>query len=487
MAPADREPHTAAELVEGVDPLALEGLVDEKDLAAEEGVPNAPHAGIVLAIASMGFFLITLDISIVNVALARIRADLGGDITAQQWVIDGYTLMFATLLLFAGNLSDRIGAKRALAIGITIFTITSAACALAPTTAWLVAARSVQGAGAAIMLPASMSLVREAFPDPGRRARALGVWAVGGAVAGLVGQPLGGLLTTYDWRWVFTINLPVCAAMLIFLAWVTTSPKRPQPFDWIGQALAVVGLVTLIYGLIEGGHNGFGSPAVIVSLAVAVLSLVGFVFAQSRVPHPMMPLDLFAAHGFRIALPVGFAFMVGNFGNVFVVALYLQQHLGLSPLHAGLVFLPSAVFAIAGNLSSGFVTNRFGARVPVVAGLMSMVVGLTALLITAPLGLPWLIALCIIPIGAGGSLAMPSVTSVVLEGVPAHQAGTASAVFNTFRQVGGAVAIAIFGALIADADQIDHGLRLSLGIAAAAIFLAALNSLRIQPRAEAAA
>ena len=347
-------------------------------------IPDAPHSRIVITVASMGFFLITLDISIVNVALTRIRAELGGDITGQQWIIDGYTLLFAALLLFAGNLSDRIGAKRALAIGIAIFTVTSAACALAPSTALLIAARAAQGAGAAIMLPASMALVREAFPDPGRRARALGIWAVGGAVAGLVGQPLGGLLTTYNWRWVFTINLPVCAAMLIFLGWVSTSPKRPQPFDWVGQVLAVVGLATLVYGLIDGGHAGFGSGPVVLALAVAVISLVGFVVVQSRVRHPMMPLDLFHAHGFRIALPVGFAFMVGNFGNVFVIALYLQQHLGLSPLHAGLVFLPSAFFAIAGNLSSCIVTNRFGARVPVVAGLLSMVVGLTAMLITAP-------------------------------------------------------------------------------------------------------
>lgn len=299
----------------------------EQDVQTD--VPNAPNAWIAITIASMGFFLITLDISIVNVAPARIRAELGGDITRQQWIIDGYTLLFAALLLFAGNLSDRIGAKRALAIGITIFTITSAACALAPSTALLIAARCAQGAGAAIMLPASMALVREAFPDAGRRARALGVWAVGGAVAGLVGQPLGGLLTTYSWRWVFTINLPICVGMLIFLAWVPTSPKRPQPFDWAGQAFAVVGLAALVYGLIDGGHAGFTSTPVVLSLAVAVVSLAGFVVVQSKVPHPMMPLDLFHAHGFRIALPVGFAFMVGNFGNVFVIALYLQQHLGL--------------------------------------------------------------------------------------------------------------------------------------------------------------
>ncbi len=150
-----------------------------------------------ITIASLGFFLITLGISIVNVALAQIRAELGGGTVGQQWVIDGYTLLFAALLLFAGNLADRIGAKRALALGIAVFGLTSAACAFAPSTALRIAARCAQGAGAAIMLPASMSLVREAFYHPARRARALGVWAVGGAVAGLVGQPLGGLLTRF--------------------------------------------------------------------------------------------------------------------------------------------------------------------------------------------------------------------------------------------------------------------------------------------------
>ncbi len=270
--------------------------------------------------------------------------------------------------------------------------------------------------------------------------------------------------------------------MLVFLTAVATSPTRPAPFDWAGQILAVIGLSTLIYGLIAGGHAGFGSIRVVVALTVAVVALVGFVVVQSRVRHPMMPLDLFQARGFRLALPVGFAFMVGNYGNVFVVSLFLQQQLHLSPLRAGLVFLPSAFFAIAANLASGPVTNRYGARLPVVAGLSSMVVGLVAMLITAPLGHPMLTAVCVIPIGAGGALAMPSVTGVVLEGVPARQAGTASAVFNTFRQVGGAVAIAVFGALIADPDHVVQGLQLSLGIAATVLFLAALSSLRIQPR-----
>jgi DHA2 family methylenomycin A resistance protein-like MFS transporter len=442
---------------------------------------DGPHARIVVTIASLGFFLITLDISIVNVALTRMRTELGGGTTGQQWVIDGYTLLFAALLLFAGNLSDRVGAKKALGTGILGFGIASAACAAAPTIGLLIAGRCAQGAAAAIVLPASMALVREAFPDPRRRAGALGVWAVGGAVAGLVGQPLGGLLTTVDWRWVFTINLPVCAGMFAFLTVVATSPTRPAPIDWTGQILAVIALATLVYGLIEGGHLGFATPTVMGALGLSALALAAFVRTQARGRHPMMPLDLFHAQGFRLALPVGFAFMVGNYGNVFVVSLFLQQHLGLTPLHAGLVFLPSAFFAIAGNLASGPVTNRFGARVPVVAGLLSMAAGLLAVLLTAPLGSAVITALCVIPIGAGGSLAMPSVTGVVLDGIPAERAGTASAVFNTFRQVGGAVAIAVFGALIAHPDTFLTGLRISLATAATLLFLAALNSTRIQP------
>lgn len=444
--------------------------------------PDAPHARTVLAVGSLGFFLITLDISIVNVALPAITRELGGGTAGQQWTIDGYTLLFASLLLFAGNLADRIGAKKALGVGIVAFTLASAGCAAATGIGTLIAARCVQGAGAAVMLPASMALIREAFPDARRRARALGVWAVGGAVAALVGQPLGGALTTLDWRLVFTINLPVGVGMVLFLLTVARSPTRPARFDWAGQVLAIVALAGLVYGLIEGGHTGFGSPAVITTLVIAAAAIAAFVTVQARVAHPMMPLELFHSKGFRTALSVGFAFMVGNYGNVFTTSLYLQQYLGLSPLHAGLVYIPSAIFAIVGNLASGPVTNRYGPRLPVVAGQLSMVIGLVALLVTVHLRSVLLVALCIIPIGAGGALAMPAVTGVVLDGVAPHQSGTASAVFNTFRQVGGAVAIAVFGSLIAGSKTFLPGAQTSLAIAGLVLLTTALISLRIRAK-----
>jgi len=456
-----------------------------RSLPGSPASPSAdgPHARIVLTVASLAFFLITLDMSIVNVALSSIRADLGGGTVGQQWVIDAYTLLFACLLLFAGNLSDRVGAKRALAVGIVVFTLASAACAAAPGSGALIAARSLQGAGAAVVLPASMALVREAFPDARRRARALGVWAVGGAVSGLVGQPLGGLLTTVDWRWVFLVNVPVGVLMLALLAAVARSPRRPRPFDWAGQVLAVVALSALVHGLIEGGRTGFATPLVLGELVLAALAVAAFLRVQARFAHPMMPLALFRARGVRIALPVGFAFMVGNFGNVFVVSLFLQQQLGLSPLRAGLVFVPSSLVAIAGNLGSGPVRNRVGVRPPVVAGLTSMAVGLVGLAVTVGSGSLVLITVCTCLLAAGGSLAMPSVTGVVLEGVPPEQAGTASAVFNTFRQVGGAVAIAVFGALVSGAFV--PGAVASFLVAAGLLLGAALLCLRIPGRASA--
>lgn len=430
-------------------------------------------------LASLGFFLITLDILIVNLALTSIGKELGGGTAGQQWVIDTYTLMFAALLLFAGNLSDRIGAKRAFGIGIAVFLVASIACAIAPTAGLLIAARVVQGGAASVMLPASMALIRQAFPDPRRRAHALGIWAVGGAVAGAVGPLVGGLLTTINWRLVFAINLPVCIAMLVLLASVATSPRRPVSFDWAGQTTAIIALTALMYGLITGGAEGFSSMPVVLSLITAAAGITGFLLIQARSRHPMMPLELFRSSGMRVSLAVGFSFMASHFGTVFVLSLFLQQHLGLTPLQAGLVFLPSAAFSVVGNIVSGTFANRFGPRTPIVLGLTIMILGLTAMIITAPMGSPLLVGAFLILTGSGGSVAMPQVTSVVLASAPSEKAGTASAVFNTFRQVGGAVAIAVFGALIADRSNFVHGMQVSFIIAASLLSLTALAALSV--------
>ena len=199
-------------------------------------VTDRSRQRLTVAVASLGFFLITLDILIVNLALPDMSRDLGAGTQALQWVIDGYTLPFAALLLFAGNLSDRVGAKLAFGWGIALFAVASAACGLAPSIGLLIAARFGQGASAAVMLPASMALIRDAFPDSAERARALGIWAVGGAVAGGIGPLVGGALATIDWRLVFAINVPVCVVIVVLFRAIAPSSRRPAPFDWTGQA-----------------------------------------------------------------------------------------------------------------------------------------------------------------------------------------------------------------------------------------------------------
>jgi DHA2 family methylenomycin A resistance protein-like MFS transporter len=279
-----------------------------------------------LAAAVLGFFVITLDATVVNVALPAVRDDFGGGMTGLQWVLDSYTLMFAALLLSAGAVSDRIGAHRAFGTGMAVFVAASVACGLAPNVGVLIAARAVQGAGAATMLPASLALIREAFPDSVRRARAIAVWTIAGSVAAAAGPVSGGALSLASWRMIFFINMPVGVAALFLLARAVCSPRRPVPFDWTRQVAAVVALGALAF-------------------AVAAVAAAAFVAAQVRGKHPMVPMDLLRSRTMRIASANGFAFIAGLNGTVFLYSLCLQQERGLSALAVGLVCLPMAALS----------------------------------------------------------------------------------------------------------------------------------------------
>jgi EmrB/QacA subfamily drug resistance transporter len=433
-------------------------------------------AGAALAAAVLGFFVITLDAVIVNVALPSIQHDVGGGITGLQWVVDGYTLMFAALLLSAGSLTDRVGARRAFGTGLTIFALASAACGLAPNLGALVAARFVQGAAAAVMMPSSMALIGHAYPDPIRRGRAVAVWAMGGAIASSSGPVLGGLLTLLTWRLIFFINLPVAAAALILLARTQRAPHQPVPIDWAGQVTAVLAMGGLTYGAIEAGAAGFAAPRVIAAFAVAAIALAAFLTTQARGAHPMMPLDLFRSRTVAVSVAVGFAFVVGYYGLPFVMSLYLQQLRSLSALATGAAFLPMMLSGAVLTPFSARISERIGARTLVTTGLALMTAGL-AILALAPASTPvWALAALMVLVGLGGPLVMPPVTAVLLNAVPHHRAGVASGVFNTSRQVGGALAVAVFGALLAQPAGFLQGLRTSLLIAAAASLAAAAAS-----------
>ncbi len=434
-----------------------------------------------LGAAVLGFFVVTLDAVVVNVALPSIRRELGAGITGLQWVVDGYTLMFAALLLWSGALSDRVGARRVLAGGVGLFVVASTGCGLAPTLPTLVAARFVQGSAAAVMMPASMALLGHAFPNPQARARAVALWAMGGAIASSSGPVLGGVLTLVSWRLIFFINVPVGVAALMLLRRVAPSARRPVPFDWSGQVTAVTAMGALTYGAIEAGAAGFTSPTVLAAFTIAIAAAAAFLVIQTRAVHPMVPLELFRSRNVSVSVAVGFAFVVGYYGLPFVMSLYLQQLRSLTAFTTGCVFLPMMITGAVLTPSSARIAERFSARAVVATGMVVMAVGLLVIA-AAPASAPvWTLALLMILIGLAGPLTIPPVTAVLLNSVPDHQAGTASGVFNTSRQIGGALAIAVFGALLAGEGGLVHGLRYSLVLAAIVALAAAATSLTMRP------
>lgn len=435
---------------------------------------------LVLTAALLGFFVITFDAVVVNVALLSIQHDLGGGMAGLQWVVDGYTLMFAALLLSAGALSDRIGARRAFAAGLAVFVAASVACGLAPSLSFLVAARFIQGASAAVMMPSSMALISQAYPDPTRWARAVAIWAMGAAVASSSGPVLGGFLTLISWRMIFYINLPIGAIALLLLSRTEQSPRRLVPFDWLGQLTAILAMSGLTYGTIEVGAAGFATVQVLIAFTIAVVALAAFLVSQARGTHPMMPLDLFQSRNVSVAMAVGFAFMVGYYGLPFVMSLYLQQVRGLSPLGTGATFLPMMLIGAVLTPFSTRVTERIGARTQIASGLALMSVGLVILALLPASTSIWMLAALMMFVGLSGPLISPPITAVLLNSVPGDRAGTASGVFNTSRQIGGALAVAVFGALLAHPATFMPGLRASLLIAAGVVLATAITSILLQ-------
>ena len=452
--------------------------------------PSTPSRGGSSAstlIASMlGFFVITLDAVIVNVALPSLGNELSTGLSGLQWVVDGYTLMFAVLLLAAGALTDRFGARNTYGWGLFTFICASLVCGLASNLSELVAARFAQGTAAAMMMPSSMALIGQAFPAPVMRGRAVGWWAMGGAVAAASGPLLGGLLlAVVSWRWIFWVNLPVGICALLLLRRTPSSARRVAPFDFTGQVLAVIAMGAMTYGVIEGGALGPAHPTAIASLALAAIAGTGFVVEQRRVSHPMVPRAVFRQKNARLAIAVGFAFMACYFGLPFVMSLYLQQQRGLSALATGEHFLPMMVVGLLLTPFSARLVERFGARMLVVGGLSFMTVGLVALAVLAPIAPTGLIAGLMVLVGLGGPLVSPPITAVLLHSVPAVLTGTASGVYNTSRQVGGALAVAVFGALLNQSTSFSAGMRASLLVAAGTALLTALAALQLS-RPEAA-
>ena len=451
----------------------LEG--DELAFAVGELTTEARKSSpsLTLTAALLGFALICLDASVVNVALPAIGSSLGGGMASSQWVVDAYTLPFAALMLSTGAFADRSGASRAFALGTGVFTLASMACGLAPNLPALIGARVVQGMAAAVVLPASLALVRQAFPEPARRARAVATWAAGGSAAVALGPVVGGLLTTaWDWRGIFFVNLPVGALIVALLVRAPRSERRPSPLDLPGQATAVVALTGLTFAVIEGGTAGWAA------LAAAVLAAVVFFRVETRSPHPVVPLGLFRNRTVAVAVAAGAAVSVAFYSVVFVFSLFFQQVQGLSALHAGLAFLPMTGLIAVTNVAAGKLAGRYGPRLPMLVGQALAVVGLLVLLYVDAGTSSVLVAALLVPLALGCALTVPPLTAAMMDAVPAERAGLAAGVLNAARQVAGGLGIAVFGTLVS--HGFAGGLRWSLVISAGALVLTGAATSRLR-------
>ncbi|WP_394840897.1 MFS transporter [Pendulispora brunnea] len=403
---------------------------------------------------SFGFVVAQLDVTIVNVALPSIASDLGAGVAALQWVVDGYTLAFAVLLLSAGVLGDRYGSKRAYQCGFLLFGAASAACGLAPHAAALVAARAVQGAGAALLVPNSLALLNHATGHASDvRARAVGQWTAAGAISIAAGPVLGSLLlTAFGWRSIFLVNLPLCAiGVWLVGAHVPPAPKSntPRGLDVPGQIFAVLALTGMTGAVIEWRPLGASHPVVAGGMLLALVAGAAFVWTEAHARTPMLPLRFFRRPNFTPAVAFGVLVNFTYYGMIFVLSLYLQQALGYSVLRAGLAYLPLTGSFFVSNLLSGRVAARVGSRLPMTVGALVGALGYVLLVrldATSSYG-EMLPAFLLIPSGMG--FAVPAMTTATLASVDREWSGTASAVLNAARQAGAAIGVALFGALVA--------------------------------------
>jgi len=432
--------------------------------------------GWALVLASAASFMVVLDLLVVATALSTIRRDLGASIGQLEWTVNAYTLTFAVLLMTAAAVGDRLGRRRVFAVGLGVFAAASAACALAPGVGALIAARAVQGAGAAMIMPLALALLNAAFP-PQRRGWAMGIFGAVTALAAVVGPVLGGAITQgLAWQWIFWLNVPLALlAIPLALRRLTESHGPQAPLDLPGLALASGASLGLVWGLVRGTSAGWGSPEVAGTLAAGAVLAVAFAGWESRARAPMLPMRLFASRAFSAGNAAIFFLNASLTGAVFFTAQFLQVSLGQDPLAAGIRLLPwgLAPFLIAPR--AGKLADRIGERPLIVCGLLLQAAGLAWIAAVAAPGLAYSAMLApMILSGAGFAMALPAVTKAVVGSVPPADIGKASGAYSTMRQLGGAFGVAILAAVFAGSGSYASAAAFSDGFAPATAAAAGL-------------
>jgi len=457
-----------------------------------------PWALLAVALAT---FMTYLDNNIVNVALPAIQRDLHLTTSGLEWIVSGYILVFAGLLLAGGRLADAFGRRRLFLIGLAVFTGASLAAGLAGSAGVLVAARAVQGLGAALVTPTTLAIISAAYPRSRERAAAVGIWAGVGAVALAVGPLIGGVLAQHaSWGWIFEINVPVGIATLLLGGWAITESREPvrRRLDVPGLLLTTVALTALTWALIEGAPRGWTSALVLGALAVAAVAGLAFVAVEQRSADPMVAVALFRDRVFSGGIVAMMLWAFGLFGIYFFTSLYLQGVLGFSPTEAGLAFLPMALCMVTGAVLSERIARALGAARVVGGAMLLMGIGIATVSLLGADASYLALMPSFVVIGIGGGLTTP-LTATILGAMPGNRAGVASGLFNASREVAGLLGITVIGAILSvrqsaavrrgalPVDAFLSGYRLGLLVAAALVAvggLAAWLALRATTPAE---
>ncbi len=428
-----------------------------------------------LAAVAFGLFMIMLDNTVVNVALPSIQRDLGIGLSELEWIVTGYALTFASLMLIGGKAADAYGRRLVFVIGIVVFTLASLWCGLASSGEMLIAARIVQGSGAALMNPATLSIIAATFP-PRQRGTAIGIWAGVSALALAIGPLVGGLITEHlTWNWIFFVNIPVgvlgIAASFVFID--ESKDETHKRLDIPGLATSALGLFALTYGLIEANNYGWGSARIIGSFVVAVVSLAAFLVLERTQRAPMLPLDLFRNRTYTGANTVILLVALSMFGVFFFVSLYMQNILGYSAVQAGAAFLPMTLLIIIIAPLAGRMTDRVGSRWFMTGGMLLIAIQLVYFSRLGPDATFWDLLPAMLIGGIGMASTMTPSTAAATRSVPVDKAGVGSAVLNAFRQVGGTMGVAVMGAIVAHkaggertVDAFMSGFQAALTVAA---------------------
>src|SRR5918996_1341852 len=448
-----------------------------------------------LAIVSVALFMVTLDNLVVTNALVSIREDLGASLEQLEWTVNAYTLSFAVFLLTAAALGDRLGRRAVFAAGIGVFTIASAAAALAPSTDALIASRALQGMGAAVITPLSLTLLSEAFPGE-RRGLALGVWSGVSGLGVALGPVVGGAVVEgFSWQWIFWLNVPVGLAVApVALATLAESRGPNRSLDVPGVSLASAGLLGLVFGIVRAQALGWTSTTVLGSIGVGVALLAAFVAWELRAQAPMLPMRFFRNRAFAATSGVSLAMFFGAFGSIFLLAQFFQVAQGYSPLEAGIRTLPWTAMPIFVAPIAGILSDRIGSRPLMAAGLALQAVGLAWLaVVTEPDVAYGAIVPAFVMAGTGMALVFAPAANAVLSSVRPDEAGQASGATNTIREVGGVLGVAVLATVFTGSGGFESpsayvdGLIPAVWVGSAVLAVGALVALLVPGRRSQAA